>query len=161
MKHLLRILLLSVFFNPSLIYAAATPLKTFTQGSYQALMNQYKNQPLVLIVWSTTCPSCLKEMNIINSLHKSYPKLNFVMLTVDDNLAVNQINEILEKNQLTDLENWLFSEDNSEKLRFEIDPTWYGELPRTYFFNAAHQRTAISGVLPIEKYKALLNQISK
>ncbi len=83
------------------------------------------------------------------------------MLTVDDALATAQINDVIENNQLTDLEQWVFNEDNSEKLRFEIDPSWYGELPRTYFFNAAHQRTAISGVIPADKFSDLLVKIKK
>ncbi len=160
MKYKLLIALLAIMcLNDSL--AAPALLKTFTQGSYQQLLTQYKNKPFALIIWSTTCPSCLKEMPLIKKLHQAHPGLNLVMLTVDDAQVVTQINDVLEKNQLTDLEQWVFSEDNSEKLRFEIDPSWYGELPRTYFFSANHQRSAISGVLPAEKFNALLNQISK
>ena len=139
---------------------AAPVLKTFTQGSYQHLISQYKNQPFVLIVWSTTCPSCLKEMPLIKKLHQAHPKLKFVMLTVDDNQVSREINSVLEKNQLTDVEQWVFNEDNSEKLRYEIDPSWYGELPRTYFFSATQERTAISGALAEAKFETLLTKIS-
>jgi hypothetical protein len=50
----------------------------------------------------------------------------------------------------------MFSDENSDKLRFEIDPKWYGELPRTYFFNAAHQRVGMSGVLSKKEILAKL-----
>jgi hypothetical protein len=161
MKHKLILILWLAFITLCDVQAAPAQLKTFTNGSYQQLVTQYKNHPWVLIIWSTTCPSCLKELSTINKLHQLHPKINFVMLTVDDALATHQINEVLEKNQLTHLDNWLFNEENSEKLRFEIDPNWYGELPRTYFFNAAHQRSAISGVLTPEKYNEQLIKISK
>jgi thiol-disulfide isomerase/thioredoxin len=160
MKYKLFITLLAFMFLTNHAVAAPAQLKTFTNGSYQQLLTQNKNKPFTLIIWSTTCSSCLKEMPLIKKLHQANPKFNIVMLTVDDALAITQIHEVLEKNHLTDLEQWVFNEDNSEKLRFEIDPSWYGELPRTYFFNAAHQRTAISGVLPAEKFNALLTKIS-
>ncbi len=143
------------------VQATPAPLKTFTQGSYQQLLQQNAKQPFVLSVWSTTCSSCLKEMPMLKKLHQTHPKLKFVMLTVDDAQSTAQIQQVLLKNQLTDIEQWGFAEDNSEKLRFEIDPSWYGELPRTYFFNAAHERTAISGALPVEKFNALLDKLGR
>lgn len=142
-------------------YAAEAKLKTFDKGSYQQILTDYKDKPFVLIIWSITCSSCLKEMAFISELNKQQPELNLVMLTVDDMSVSSQIEEILNKHQLTDLDNWVFAEDNSAKLRFEIDPSWYGELPRTYFFNAEHERTGISGVLNEEKYQSLLNTIKK
>jgi hypothetical protein len=42
---------------------------------------------------------------------------------------------------------------------FEIDPKWYGELPRTYFLDAAHQRTGVSGVLSKEDYETMFTRI--
>ena len=96
-------------------------------------------------------------MAFISTLHQQHPELNLVMLTVDGKSANTEINRILTKFNVITLENWFFFEDNSAKLRFEIDPTWYGELPRTYFFNSDHQRTAISGVISEEKYRQLLN----
>ena len=37
------------------------------------------------------------------------------------------------------------AEADEDKLRYSIDPTWYGELPRTYFYDADHQITPLSG----------------
>ncbi len=160
MKYKLFIALWAIFFLNHPVVAASAQLNTFTHGSYQHLLSQYQGKPFVLIVWSTTCPSCLKEMPLIKKLHQAHPSINLVMLTVDDAQAITQINQVLEQHQLTALPQWVFNEDNSEKLRFEIDPSWYGELPRTYFFDAHHQRTAISGVLPAEEFAAILTQIS-
>ena len=53
----------------------------------------------------------------------------------------------------------VFTEDNSAKLRFEIDPSWYGELPRTYFFDKKHQRSGLSGVISHEKYNEKINTV--
>ena len=38
---------------------------------------------------------------------------------------------MLEKAGLGTAENWLFGDGFVERLRFEIDPAWQGEIPRT------------------------------
>lgn len=98
-------------------------------------------------------------MSLISTLNKQYPELNLIMLSVDDNSVRDEINEILSKHQLKNLDNWVFAEDNSAKLRFEIDSSWYGELPRTYFFDKNHQRTGLSGVILEEKYTENIRQL--
>ena len=159
MKTKLLLILFFFSFFQATVCATETNIKTFNNGSYQQLLTDYKDKAFVLIIWSVTCSSCLKEMAFISKLHQQQPKLNLVMLTVDDNSVSSQINEILSKFKLEDLENWVFAEENSAKLRFEIDSSWYGELPRTYFFNKKHQRTGVSGVLSEAKYLEMLDNI--
>ena len=139
--------------------AEQTPLKPFVSGSYQQLLDSNANKPFVLVVWSITCSSCLKDMALLSKMHKSNPKINMVMLATDDTSATDDINKILAKNELTDLENWIFVDENPQKLRYEIDPKWYGELPRTYFLNKQHEREGISGVLSQQDYDAFFKKI--
>lgn len=142
-------------------YAEQTALKPFVSGSYQQLLTSKTNKPFMLVVWSITCSSCLKDMALLHKVHQANPKLNIVMLATDDASATEQIQQILSKNQLTDLENWLFADENAQKLRYEIDPHWFGELPRTYFFDKSHKREGISGVLSQadyeQRFKKMLN----
>ncbi len=84
-----------------------------------------------------------------------------IMLAADDISETDQIQPILEKNQLSGIENWVYADENTQKLQFEIDPKWYGELPRTYFFDATHQRVAFSGVLSESDYDAEFAKILK
>lgn len=74
------------------------------------------------------------------------------MLSTDDISSTPKIIQILEKNELTKIENWIYAEDNTQKLQYEIDSSWYGELPRTYFFDKSHDRVGISGVLTQADY---------
>ncbi len=82
-----------------------------------------------------------------------------IMLAADELSATEQIQTILEKHQLSDIENWVYADENPQKLQFEIDPKWYGELPRTYFFDKTHQRTGVSGVLSKEQYDEMFTKI--
>lgn len=84
-----------------------------------------------------------------------------IMLAADEPSATEQIQSTLEKHQLSDIENWVYADDNTKKLQFEIDPKWYGELPRTYFFDKAHQRTGVSGVLSKQDYDEMFAKILK
>jgi hypothetical protein len=133
----------------------------FSSGSYQQLVASHEQQPFMLAIWSVNCSSCLKDMALLNSIHKSRPKLKMIMLAADELSATEQIQPILEKHQLSEIENWVYAEENTQKLQFEIDPKWYGELPRTYFFDKAHQRTGVSGVLSKEDYEAMFAKILK
>ena len=152
----LLFLLLAILNTP----AQAEP-SAFTSGSYQQLLSNNTNQPFMLVIWSVNCSSCLKDMALLSNIHKSRPELIMVMLAADELSAAEQIQQILEKNQLSDIENWVYAEENTQKLQFEIDPKWYGELPRTYFFDKAHQRTGVSGVLSKEDYDAMFAKILK
>lgn len=133
----------------------------FVSGSYQQILAANANRPFMLVVWSINCPSCLKDMELLSNIHKGKPELKMIMLAADEPSATEQIQQILEKNQLSGIENWAYADDNTEKLQFEIDPKWYGELPRTYFFDKAHQRTGVSGVLSKEDYDAMFAKILK
>lgn len=152
----LAFILLSTF----TIAAQATP-PAFTSGSYQQILASHANQPFMLVIWSVNCSSCLKDMELLSSIHNSRPELKMVMLAADELSASEQIQQILEKNQLSGIENWVYAEENTQKLQFEIDPKWYGELPRTYFFDKTHQRSGVSGVLSKQDYDAMFAKILK
>lgn len=139
--------------------AEQTPIQPFMPGSYQQILAANAGKPLMLAIWSVDCPSCLKDMAAINQLHDKHPALKIVMLAADEAEAMPEIQRIVDTHKLGGLENWAFSGDNPEKLRYEIDPAWYGELPRTYFFDAAHQREAKSGAMTLEEFEARLAKL--
>ncbi|MCX7100024.1 MAG: hypothetical protein NTX38_00640 [Methylobacter sp.] len=149
------------FLLTSLYSSVKAETLSFTSASYQQILANTENQPLMLVVWSVNCSSCLKDMALLNSIHKSRPELKIIMLAADDLTATEQIQQILEKNQLSDIENWVYADENTQKLQFGIDPKWYGELPRTYFFDKTHQRTGVSGVLSKQDYDEMFAKILK
>lgn len=136
-------------------------LKPFDADSYQQILASNANKPFILVVWSITCSSCLKEMPLISHLHQNRPELNIIMLAADDISEVNKIKSILQKNQLTGIKNWAYADENRMKLQFSIDQKWYGEMPRTYFFDKKHQQEGISGVLSEADYEARITKILK
>ncbi|HQV89296.1 MAG TPA: TlpA disulfide reductase family protein [Nitrosomonas sp.] len=139
--------------------AEQADLKYFTSGSYQQLLKEYADKPFVLMVWSIHCTTCLQKMPLLNELSKNMPGVNLVMLATDDASASDQVKSILVGNELNKLDNWIFADANAQKLRYEIDPKWYGEVPRTYFVDKNHQRVGVSGALSRETYETMLKEI--
>ncbi len=159
-KHFLSITLL-VFLIPLQQGNAEVQnkLNNFQSGSYQQILNNNKEQPFILAVWSVSCSSCIKEMEQLSKLHKKYPHLDIIMLSVDDFSEKYTVDKILQGHGVADLESWIFADPDLQRLRFEIDPGWYGELPRTYFFNSTHDRKGISGTQTNEQFISRVSEI--
>ncbi|MDF1583534.1 MAG: hypothetical protein RQ733_02420 [Methyloprofundus sp.] len=157
MKFIKTICLLWVFWM-SIATAQQSEIKLFQADAYQKILNAHKDQSFMLVIWSVTCSACLSEMAFIHKIHQQRPELNIVMLSVDGPEYFADMRTIIEQEELSDVEQWGFAEDNSPALRYSIDSRWYGELPRTYFFDHAHQRKAFSGVLTAEQYKLQLEK---
>ena len=158
-KQFLSVLIILLATINSTVQAEQADLKPFTSGSYQQILSSNANQPFMLVIWSITCSSCLKDMALLKRIHTKRPELKMILLAADDISETGQIVPILEKSQLAGVENWVYADENTQKLQFEIDPKWYGELPRTYFFDKAHQREGISGVLTEADYEARIKKI--
>lgn len=152
MKAIIKIMFIMSLCLTANTYAEQVNIKSFQKDSYQQILNQYKNQPLVLILWSVTCSSCLSEMPLIQQIHQQNPKLNIIMLSVDGPEFYQEMMQIIKRKKLTTIEHWGFAEDNSPALRYIVDSRWYGELPRTYFFDREHHKTGVSGVLNHQQY---------
>ncbi|MBL8496966.1 MAG: redoxin domain-containing protein [Nitrosomonas sp.] len=152
-------LLIAILSMSSLARAEQADLKHFTSGSYQQLLKEYADKPFILMIWSIHCASCLKKMPVMSELQKSMPGVNLIMLATDDASATDQVKSILTGNELSHTDNWIFADANAQKLRYEIDPKWYGEVPRTYFLNKEHQRVGVSGSVSREKLESMFKEI--
>ena len=52
---------------------------------------------------------------------------------------------MLDKAGLATAENWIFGDGFVERLRFEIDPDWQGDIPRTMLVSKEGTITTIEG----------------
>lgn len=124
--------------------------RPFRRGSFAAILSQRQGQPFVLVMWSITCIPCRKEFELLRILRADYPRLPLVFVSTDDLADAGMASNMLVHYGLEREESWMFDGD-AERLRYEIDPAWYGELPRTYFYDAAHAREGVSGSLTRER----------
>ncbi|MBL8200090.1 MAG: TlpA family protein disulfide reductase [Chromatiales bacterium] len=133
--------------------AAAPAFRPLQSGSFDGLVAARRNQPFLLVLWSITCGPCRDEFALLREMRKRYPQLPLVLISTDDLSDEAMAAKALQDFAMAGEENWLFADD-AQKLRYEIDPGWYGELPRAYFYAASHSREGISGALARERIEA-------
>jgi thiol-disulfide isomerase/thioredoxin len=124
--------------------AAADELRPFSRGSWAELRAAHAGRPTVVALWSVHCPPCIAEMPLWKKLAH---EIDVVLVSSDSIEEVERIGRTLHKHGVAGLENWAFADAFVERLRFEIDPAWRGELPRTYLIAADGGLTAHSGLI--------------
>jgi len=122
-------------------------LHPFKRGSWQEIRNAHAGQPTVVHFWGLTCGPCRVEMPEWGRLLQERTDLKLVVIDAD--LIPNEAGaavEMLAKTGLASAENWIFDDSFVERLRFEIDPQWRGEIPRTMLIARDGTTTTIEGV---------------
>ena len=130
---------------------AQAEVRPFTPGSMQKIQGERAGKPFILTLWSATCTHCPAELKALGELKRKYPNIDIVLLAADTPDEIPQLAKLAEGYGLGKQAQWVFADPQPEKLRFEIDRRWYGELPRTYFFDGEHRREAVSGLVPAER----------
>lgn len=127
--------------------AAAGEVRPFVAGSMAQIEAEHKGQPFVLLFWSLTCAYCPAELKMFAELKQKNPAFNLVLVATDTPDESLEIQQRLARYGLGEVEQWVFADAMQERLRFEIDRRWYGEVPRTYFYDRAQQREVKMGVV--------------
>lgn len=135
--------------------AAAAPQpeepRPFDAGSLETIRREHAGRPFVLSLWSVHCEPCAREMPVWRDLQARYPGVKVVIVSTDSPAQLKRIKAFLRRHDPGPVESWRYADEFDEKIRYAIDPKWRGELPRTYFHDAAHKVEAVSG-LPEAKW---------
>jgi thiol-disulfide isomerase/thioredoxin len=141
--------------------AADAPLP-FEHGSWQALRQAHAGQPLVVDLWGLTCGPCLVELPRWGALLRERPGLKLVLIAADPvPEEPARAASTLTTAGLAGAENWIFADRFDERLRYEIDPRWRGELPRTLLIDRAGAVTSLPGVADLAQVRAWLDAQAK
>jgi thiol-disulfide isomerase/thioredoxin len=144
-----RELLAAVFLLGTLSAAAAaedSELKPFERGSWQQIMRSHAGRPTLVHFWGVTCGPCKIELPQLGQFMKDHPGIDVVTISADlvPNLP-EATQSMLQKAGLSAAENWMFSDGFADRLRFEIDPAWQGDIPRTMLIARGGAVTTIEG----------------
>src|SRR5262245_884064 len=87
--------------------------------------------------WGVTCGPCLAELPRWGELIREQPGVDIVMVAADP-VAVerNTIASVLAKAGCAAAESWIFADPFTDRLTYEVDPSWAGELPFTLLVKA-------------------------
>lgn len=140
---------------------AADPL-SFERGSWAKLRAAHDGKPTVVHLWGLTCAPCLVEMPQWGKLQAERPDMRLVLVAAD---PVPQdparVSDMLARADLAKTESWTFTDRFNERLRFEIDPNWAGELPRTLLIDRDGKATVLAGVADLGEVRAWLDAQKK
>ncbi len=141
--------------------AAGSSLTPFEPDSLRKIEELHANKPFLLVLWSLDCPPCRKELDLLSKIRKRRPDLPLVLISTDTVESSGQLASVLASHQLDKVESWFFSDAGSDRLRYEIDPNWFGEIPRSYFYDRNHQRTGVSGALKTAEIESWLDSVRR
>ena len=147
-----------VLLSTSISVFAENTIRPFISGSFSQILEQRQDKPFALVLWSLDCPSCYKELKMLGEFSRQHTELDIVLVSTDIEASREELQTVLTKYKLDNVDTWVFSGASDERLRFEIDRSWYGELPRSYFFKAAEKKHVVSGLLTEDKLKLWMKQ---
>src|SRR5262249_27374078 len=91
-------------------------------------------------------------------IQRRHPDVAILLVATDPASASQAIAEKLTPYRLGNVQTWVLDDEVVERVRFAVDRSWRGELPRTYFYDAAHHPEVQSGRIDlqwVEKWFAL------
>lgn len=129
------------------VHAAAQPIHPFVAGSHAQILAQHRDRPLILAFWSLSCAHCQEEFALLRAFMQAHPEVALVVVSTDTPRDNEAIAVTLREHGLDAVSAWVFADDVPERLRFEVDRHWRGELPRTYLHRPDGSVQALSGKL--------------
>lgn len=145
----------AVFLYALPCHSIAGELRPFVRGSWQELQRAHAGQPIIAHFWGLTCGPCRVEMPHWGRLLKERPHLDLVLINSD--LVANDpatTSAFLAQNGLAAAESWIFADNFVERLRYEIDPQWRGEIPLTLLIARDGTITKLEGAADLARIRA-------
>ena len=106
-------------------------------GDIAGIVNQHRGRVVLLNLWATWCPPCLREFPEIVEVEREYRKRGLVIVSVSaDSLdrVETDLLPFLDEHQ-PGFEVYIRSDDDPEAFIKAVDPGWKGELPATFFYD--------------------------
>ena len=138
----LKIFLFFLFFSH---LSFAYEFMPFDMNTRKVIERRYIDQPLIISFWSIDCPYCIDDLKKLGKALSKNTNVKLITVCVDGKESAKKAERILSQANLPKHEKYQYAEVDEDRLRYNIDPAWYGELPRTYFYDATHQVTPLSG----------------
>lgn len=135
-------------------------LQAFQNNSLKTIEQRFKDNDFLMVLWSLDCPPCFQEMELLSQYHKANKLPGLILISSNSEDELDAIQATLKKFELEDVDNWYF-DGIVEGLRYQIDPTWYGELPRSYFYDNQGDRHTHKGLLKQVTLEKWLNHIAE
>jgi hypothetical protein len=105
-----------------------------------------------------TCPACVAELPQWEKLIGAHKDVDILFIDTDDEEERDRAAMRMEKAGLATASHYAFADSFAEKLYFEVDRNWRGELPFTALVTSEGVRTTITGGLDDPQMAAWLSK---
>lgn len=139
--------------------ALALDFKPYGRGDFETLLKSRAGRPLIVHYWSVTCPSCVAELPQWTKLIGARKDVDVVFVDTDDLEERDRAAARLDKAGLAGVSHYGFADSFAEKLYFEVDRGWRGELPFTVLVARDGSRKTVTGGLDDPDMVNWLNKI--
>ncbi len=157
MTRRLAALLVAVALCGAATHAAGAP-RSFVRGSWKVLRQQHAGRPLVVHFWGVTCAPCMGELPKWGTLERSGAGVAIVFVAADPiPIEPPNIEAAIARTGIGQAENWMFADTFLERLRFEVNPAWGGELPYTVLIDRQGRTTTTAGVMDMRELRAWID----
>lgn len=128
--------------------ALAGDPQPFVRGSWQEVRQHYAGYPLIVHFWGLTCGPCLAELPRWGRFMRERPEVAVAMIAADPVVGEpGSLAAVLAKAGLASAESWMFADPFTERLAYEVDPHWAGELPYTLLISSSGSVKAVVGTV--------------
>jgi hypothetical protein len=151
-------LLALVMMHLALPAAVADDLLPFIRGSWQQLRQAHAGRATIVHFWALSCAPCLAELPNWGTLMRERTGLDLVLIAADPAADEQKLTGTLAKAGLSRAESWTFADAFAERLRYEVDPRWRGELPYTVLIGKDGRTTAMTGVADLAAVRTWIDR---
>ena len=144
MRPLFIVLLLTL----STTAGSEESVHSFIPGSMEKILSTREGKLFILVFLPLDCQYCSTELKMLSKLKRQYTdRLDIILVATDTLDDTPQLISRAESYGIHEAEQWVFASSVSERLRFEVDKRWYGEVPRTHFYDRTHKRMVKTGLV--------------
>lgn len=112
--------------------AEKVDLKTIDPVGVKELVKNDSTKLRLINVWATWCGPCVHELPELVDMNRMYRKREFEMITISVDAPDKKDRALPELNKLhVAATNYIFSEDDQDKLAEALDKDWQGGVPHT------------------------------
>lgn len=121
--------------------------QAFQSGSWTSWQTEHRGQPRITHLWGLSCAPCIEELPRWVQFAAAHPQTPIMLVQIEPLPAgVEDYIALLNRaGGLGHIDHRYFTGEDDERMRYEIDPDWAGETPRTLQIAADGSVQAHSG----------------
>ena len=136
---------------------ASVQAQPLVPGSFREILASGAGRPVIVHLWGLTCAPCIVELPRWAAFVRAHPRANVAFVQTDP-MPAARVAAALRRAGHEGARHWTAPAPLDERARYEIDPDWAGELPRTVLIGADGRRNGVSGAVAFERVRAWLAQ---